>query len=299
MRPVLNLDATRLRTSRMTNRLNDKAAEAYEAQISEMTTNSVIEHAPVKNTEPSLSDLKDKPHGGERIPYPKAKEIRSSRSIAASPASLRLLVRELGRGGRICPPPAGRVRLNTPAGRGLNLDATRLRTSRMTNRLNDKAAEAYEAQISEMTTNSVIEHAPVKNTEPSLSDLKDKPHGGERIPYPKAKEIREENMLPHADAKGGSTNQGGEPIPSEPTERRFPPRDGSGIAPASVLGSPLEDDPTSAFYLPHRGIHRNGKLRIVFDGSAKDGVGKSLNDYLDPGDNLLQVTGCNPQLPRR
>ena len=45
---------------------------------------------------------------------------RSGLSIAASPASLRLLVRELGRGGRICPPPpAGRVRLNTPAGRGL------------------------------------------------------------------------------------------------------------------------------------------------------------------------------------
>ena len=40
-------------------------------------------------------------------------------SIAASPASLRLLVRELGRGGgRICPPPAGRVRLNTQRGAG-------------------------------------------------------------------------------------------------------------------------------------------------------------------------------------
>ena len=43
----------------------------------------------------------------------------------------------------------------------------------------------------------------------------------------------------------------------------------------------------SALYLPHRGIHRNGKLRVVFDGSAKDGSGKSLNSYLDPGHNLL------------
>ena len=34
-----------------------------------------------------------------------------------------------------------------------------------------------------------------------------------------------------------------------------------------------------AFVLPHRGIHRNGKLRVVFDGSAKDGLGKSLNSY--------------------
>ena len=44
---------------------------------------------------------------------------RSGLSIAASPASLRLLVRELGRGAEYAPPPAGRVRLNTPAGRGL------------------------------------------------------------------------------------------------------------------------------------------------------------------------------------
>ena len=43
---------------------------------------------------------------------------RSGLSIAASPASLRLLVQELGRGAEYAPP-AGRVRLNTPAGRGL------------------------------------------------------------------------------------------------------------------------------------------------------------------------------------
>ncbi|MPC56516.1 hypothetical protein E2C01_050478 [Portunus trituberculatus] len=35
------------------------------------------------------------------------------------------------------------------------------------------------------------------------------------------------------------------------------------------------------------GIHRNGKLRVVFDGSAKDGSGRSLNSYLDLGVNLL------------
>ena len=50
--------------------------------------------------------------------------------------------------------------------------------------------------------------------------------------------------------------------------------------------SPRHQD-LSAFFLPHRGIHRRGKLRVVFDGSAKDGNGKSLNSYLDPGSNLL------------
>lgn len=43
---------------------------------------------------------------------------------------------------------------------------------------------------------------------------------------------------------------------------------------------PTGDDPATAFYLPHRGIYRNGKLRVVFDGSAPDGAGRSLNEYL-------------------
>ncbi|XP_045130678.1 uncharacterized protein LOC123515858 [Portunus trituberculatus] len=47
-----------------------------------------------------------------------------------------------------------------------------------------------------------------------------------------------------------------------------------------------QQDP-SCFFLSHRGIHRNGKLRVVFDGSAKDGSGRSLNSYLDLGVNLL------------
>ena len=32
---------------------------------------------------------------------------------------------------------------------------------------------------------------------------------------------------------------------------------------------------TSAFFLPHRGIHRYKKLRVVFDGYARDGDGKA------------------------
>ena len=51
---------------------------------------------------------------------------------------------------------------------------------------------------------------------------------------------------------------------------------------------PNTDDPNTAFYLPHRGLNRNGNLRVVFDGSAPDGAGRSLNEYLEPGDNLLR-----------
>ena len=57
---------------------------------------------------------------------------------------------------------------------------------------------------------------------------------------------------------------------------------------AVIEPSPPSQNATSAFFLPHRGLHRNDKLRIVFDGSAKDGVGVSLNTYLEPGDNLLR-----------
>ena len=47
------------------------------------------------------------------------------------------------------------------------------------------------------------------------------------------------------------------------------------------------DENNSVFFLPHRGIYRDGKIRIVFDGSAADGSGKSLNQYFDVGENLL------------
>ena len=48
-----------------------------------------------------------------------------------------------------------------------------------------------------------------------------------------------------------------------------------------------EGSSSSAFFLPRRGVHRNGKLRVVYDGSAADGSGHSLNSYLESGENLL------------
>lgn len=41
------------------------------------------------------------------------------------------------------------------------------------------------------------------------------------------------------------------------------------------------------FFLPHRCVQTSSKLRPVFDGSAKDGVGRPLNEYLDTGPSLL------------
>ncbi|XP_043230384.1 uncharacterized protein LOC122385865 [Amphibalanus amphitrite] len=41
-----------------------------------------------------------------------------------------------------------------------------------------------------------------------------------------------------------------------------------------VIETPPDDD-RSGFYLPHRGIWRNGKLRVVYDGSARDAAGFS------------------------
>ena len=61
-----------------------------------------------------------------------------------------------------------------------------------------------------------------------------------------------------------------------------------GLYQDSVIEDSIQSVATSsAFFLPHRGLHRNGKLRIVFDGSARDGAGVSLNGYLEPGENLL------------
>ena len=41
------------------------------------------------------------------------------------------------------------------------------------------------------------------------------------------------------------------------------------------------------FFLPHRVVKTSSKLRPVFDGSAKDGIGRPLNEYLSSGPSLL------------
>ena len=54
-----------------------------------------------------------------------------------------------------------------------------------------------------------------------------------------------------------------------------------------IEDAPSPQDPSVGFYLPHHGVYRNRKLRVVYDGSAADGDGHSLNSYLESGENLL------------
>jgi hypothetical protein len=60
--------------------------------------------------------------------------------------------------------------------------------------------------------------------------------------------------------------------------------------------SPAPPQP-GGFFLPHRGIHQKGKLRIVFDGSAEGPGGTSLNDCLDTGPDLLQPDDWGDPVP--
>ena len=54
-----------------------------------------------------------------------------------------------------------------------------------------------------------------------------------------------------------------------------------------ISTSPKEWRPyQEQFFLPHRAIFQ-GKFRVVFDASARDGVGQPLNSYLNAGPNLL------------
>ena len=54
-----------------------------------------------------------------------------------------------------------------------------------------------------------------------------------------------------------------------------------------VIEQSSEQRQQKEFFLPHHGILKGEKLRVVFNGSFRDGRGISLNEYLDPGENLL------------
>ncbi|XP_063989926.1 uncharacterized protein LOC135169119 [Diachasmimorpha longicaudata] len=58
--------------------------------------------------------------------------------------------------------------------------------------------------------------------------------------------------------------------------------------------APIEEEPSTAYYLPHHGVLREDalttKLRVVFNGSSKTSSGISLNDILHPGGKLQADT---------
>ena len=149
-----------------------------------------------------------------------------------------------------------------------NLEATRIRTRRMVGKLTEEKIRLYDEQIKEMLSTSVKEEVPAVDT----SHRTDKP--GEKeltddhalVTVPTGEQVKETD---------GSTAGNDAPVDD-------------GIR--SIVSTPAktsEEGAPTAFFLPHRGVFRKEKLRIVFDGSAKDGAGKSLNDYLEPEDNLL------------
>ena len=129
-----------------------------------------------------------------------------------------------------------------------NEGGTRVRTTRMTDRLNKEQKNDDDGQIMGMLNDAVIELSP-----------------------PKEDQIRTELQDP--------SEQGNKSLPG--------PRDGT-REPKSRSEDRCGMASTSAgFFLPHHGVRKRNKLRVVFDGSAKDGIGRSLNEYLDQGDNLL------------
>ncbi|XP_071577729.1 uncharacterized protein [Temnothorax nylanderi] len=55
--------------------------------------------------------------------------------------------------------------------------------------------------------------------------------------------------------------------------------------------NPDQEEPVAVYYIPHHPVvtHEGGKLRVVFNASAKTSSGKSLNDILRVGPNIQQT----------
>ena len=137
-----------------------------------------------------------------------------------------------------------------------NYRAIKNRTGRMIESLGEESTTEYQEKLSDMLRDEVIEEAPSTSA------------GGE---------VGTTGISPAGTASNRSATS------TEPSTAARSGEDSSlGIPPVG------EASDTDAFFLPHHGIRQNGKLRIVFDGSAKDGTGQSLNDYLNPGENLLR-----------
>ena len=160
-----------------------------------------------------------------------------------------------------------------------NLLSTKIRTMRMLGKLDEEQLNLYAEKMSEMLSDAVIEHVPEDAANPSSVSVHGKKHQVAEQEATSAQpmepcRINDEDVEPcEGQQVKGMTE-------TEPASQSEMSSKKSGMTPM------LSD--SYSFFLPHHGVYRNGKLRIVFDGSAKDGSGQSLNDYLDPGDNLLR-----------
>ena len=166
-----------------------------------------------------------------------------------------------------------------------NLDAAKIRTRRMAEKLSDERTHLYNEQVKDMLENSVIEVAPAMTVNhPDESRgirAKVHPNGLGQTDEPKGDRVDAIcGIDPELDH--GRTTADSASVTCRHQDTRC------GVDP-DLSRDPGYDGCTSdAFFLPHRGIFQKEKLRIVFDGSAKDGVGKGLNEYLYSGENLLQ-----------
>ena len=138
-----------------------------------------------------------------------------------------------------------------------NESSARARTQRMFEKLSEQKFILYDEQIRGMLDDEVVEPSgsdlPGVHTEPSQANTEIRSDVGD---CPRAKGSRDVSRDQAQWSESGLELSYGTESPGE-------------------------------FFLPHHGVSRNSKLRVVFDGSAGDGVGRSLNDYLDSGENLL------------
>lgn len=135
------------------------------------------------------------------------------------------------------------------------------RTQKMTQHLSKERFKLYDEQIKEMVRGAVVEPSvPASEhcVDKTISSEQENQSAVSSPSYSPAPHLNEESSERRNSGAGQERDQRHSSVQS-----------------------------AGEFFLPHHGVLRNQKLRIVFDGSAGDGTGRSLNDYLDSGDNLL------------
>ena len=158
-----------------------------------------------------------------------------------------------------------------------NMNAARMRTRRMTEKLGDERAQMYHDQVLNMLETSVIEVAPV----PAADHCSDERKGELRrdhVPAPEV-ESNEESEVTMSVEVGSKADCGIDPeFGHDPTpthsrvssSKERPTRvlekneteNSRSVVPEATGGSVADGRPSDAFFLPHRGVFQKEKLRI-------------------------------------